>query len=404
MKECTAELTTVLGLAHEQVTAVVETATGWRVPVESPQPAACPVCDGTRWHRHARLDPRVVAHTWVADAPVPVAWTPVRSRCVACHHTAPARPVGLAPWQRWSPAAPRAALQRLTRDSVRGVATVLGVGEGRLRRLVDTPGPLDDDTWGAHPGDLVLSIDEASFRGTDLCITIALLAPERRVLTILADDRIATLDAWFARIPPDGRARIRGGCIDMKVAYRKAIQRACPRAQVLVDPFHIVKEGTHRLDEARRDEQDVAGTSIRRWPLIKGVEHRRPHPAAALATLPATYPALGALHRLKEDLRQLLQAPDRATAAAQLSRWLINAEACDHAEGYAWAQTIKRWRPAILARWELGREFPHGFIEGCHTKIKAPDRLSYGFRNRDRYRRKMLLGFLPETAIPQLLT
>ncbi len=404
MEECTAELTTVLGLAHEQVTAVGETATGWRVHVESPQPAAGPMCDGTRWHRHARLAPRGVAHTWVADAPVPVAWTPVRSRCVGCHPTAPARPVGRAPWPRGSPAAQRAALPRLTRDRVRGVATVRGVGEGRLRRLVDTPGPLDDDTWGAHPGDRVLSIDEASFRGTDRCLTIALLAPERRVLTIWADDRIATWDAWFARIPPDGRARIRGGGIDMKGAYRQAIQRACPRAPVLVDPFHIVKEGTHRREEARRDEQDVAGASIRRWPLIKGVEHRRPDQAAALATIPATDPALGALHRLKEDWRQLLQAPDRTTAAAQLSRWLIHAEACDHAEGYAWAQTMKRWRPAILARWELGREFPHGFIEGCHTKIKAPDRLRYGFRNRDRYRRKMLLGFLPETAIPQLLT
>ncbi len=179
MEECTAEWTTVRGWAHERVTAVGETATGWRVPVESPQPASCPVCEGTRWHRHARLDPRVVAHTWVADAPVPVAWTPVRYRGVACPPTAPARPVGRAPWPRWSPAAQRAALQRLTRDSVRDVATVLAVGEGRLRRLVDTQGPLDDDTWGAHPGDRVLSIDEASFRGTDLCMTIALLALER---------------------------------------------------------------------------------------------------------------------------------------------------------------------------------------------------------------------------------
>ena len=47
MEECTAELTTVRGLAHERVTAVGETATGWRVQVESPQPAACLVCGGT---------------------------------------------------------------------------------------------------------------------------------------------------------------------------------------------------------------------------------------------------------------------------------------------------------------------------------------------------------------------
>ncbi len=240
--------------------------------------------------------------------------------------------------------------------------------------------------------------------GTDRCLPIALRAPERRVLTIWADDRIATRDAWFARLPPDGRARIRGGGLAMQGAYRKAWQRAYPRVQVLVDPFRLVKEGTlPRRDGARRDKQTVTHTTLRRWPLVKG-GHRRPHQAEALATIPATDPALGALHRLKEDGRQLLPAPDRATAAAQLSRWLIHAEACDHAEESAWAQTIQRWWPAMLARWERGREFPHGFIEGGHAKIKAPDRLRYGFRNRDRYRWKMRRGFLPETAIPQLLT
>ena len=102
-------------------------------------------------------------------------------------------------------------------------------------------------------------------------------------------------------------------------------------------------------------------------------------------------------------MRAWLQGPDRPTAAVAPSRWLINAEACAHVEGHAWAQTVKRWRPAILARWDLGRAVTNGFIEGCHRKIKVQKRLSYGFGNRDRYRRKMLLGFFPPTAIPQLL-
>ena len=104
------------------------------------------------------------------------------------------------------------------------------------------------------------------------------------------------------------------------------------------------------------------------------------------------------------ELRQWLQTPNRPTTDTPLWRWLINAKACDHTEGYAWAQTIQRQRPAILAGWELGRAFTNGCIEGYHTKTQAPKRLSYGFRNRDRYQRKMLVGFLPETALPQFLT
>jgi transposase len=202
---------------------------------------------------------------------------------LACHQVTQARPVGLRPWQRWSPAAQQAALQRLRRDSFHGGAAVLGVGVGRRRRLVDTRVPLDDDTWWAQPGNLVLSIDEASFRGTDWCITMALLAPERRLLTILADDRIATRDAWFARIPADVRARIQGVGIARTAAYRKAIQRGGPHTQVVRDPFHRVQDGTHRLDaggasnRSRRAPPSAGGRSSkagslcglarpRRWP------------------------------------------------------------------------------------------------------------------------------------------
>jgi len=135
----------------------------------------------------------------------------------------------------------------------------LAVGVGRRRRLVDARVPLDDDTWWAPPGDRVLSIDAASFRGTDLCVTIALLAPERRRRTIWANDRIATWETWFARIPADGRTRLQGVGIDMTAAYRKAIRRAGPHAQAVRDPFHRVQAGTRRLDQVRRLEQEATG-------------------------------------------------------------------------------------------------------------------------------------------------
>ncbi len=50
------------------------------------------------------------------------------------------------------------------------------------------------------------------------------------------------------------------------------------------------------------------------------------------------------------------------------------------------------------------QRWTNGLIEGYHTKIKQLKRLGYEFRNREGYRRKMFLSFLPLTAIPQLLT
>ena len=58
-------------------------------------------------------------------------------------------------------------------------APARGVGVGRWRRLVDGVGALEGHRWWDLPGDVVLSIDEAAFRGTDLCIAMAWLTGPR---------------------------------------------------------------------------------------------------------------------------------------------------------------------------------------------------------------------------------
>lgn len=54
----------------------------------------------------------------------------------------------------------------------------------------------------------------------------------------------------------------------------------------------------------------------------------------------------------------------------------------------------------VAKSWTMGR-CPRGLIEGYHTKIKPLKPLGYGFRHRDRYRRKMFLGLPPLIALPQ---
>jgi transposase len=397
-------ITTLLPLDGWEVIGVEETATGWRLTVDAPRPSQCPSCGASGLHGHGTLAPRQVPHGAVGLRPVTLTWVPRRWRCVACGRTVCPRPAGLRPWQRWTPAAPEAALILLREASFRHTARLLGVTDGQLRRLVDRVVPTVDTTWWDQPGDLVLSLDEHRFRGPDLLITIALHAPDRRLLALLPDDRLASLEAWFAALPEAVRARIRAVTVDLKRAYARVVRRWCPNAQVLADPFHLIQDANRRLDEIRRLDQAESRTAIPRWPLVKGHEHLTPHQHAQLAEIPRRWPTWGQLYHLKEDLRALFRAQTPAEARQAWERWVINAEACDHAEGMVWARTIRRWRHEILGHWSQPQRWTNGLIEGYHTKIKQLKRLSYGFRNRDRYRRKMFLGFLPLTAIPQLLT
>lgn len=241
--------------------------------------------------------------------------------------------------------------------------------------------------------EIVLGIDEHSFRGQRTMITITCLAPVRRLLAILPDDRLATLRAYLEGIPADIRARIVGVCIDMKMAWRKEVERCLPHAQIVVDRFHVMQDANRRVDEARRLDQQVTGRAIPRWPLLKNEEELTPRQAEHLAAIRKEHRNVSHFHVIKEQLRDVYEAPDAATAAAILDRIILNAREGSDAALVQWGRTLKVWRENILAFHRL--RITNAFTEGTHTKIKLLKRLSYGFRDPETYVRKMLLGLLP---------
>src|SRR5690606_10678089 len=110
-------------------------------------------------------------------------------------------------------------------------------------------------------------------------------------------------------------------------------------------------------------------------------------------------------HWVKEQLRDVYRASNRDEAAAILDRLILNTQAASDVALVQWGRTLRRWRGPILAyhEWRVS----NGYTEGVHTKIKLLKRISYGFRNREIYVRKMLLAFLPLawlTATPYFLT
>jgi transposase len=216
----------VLGLEGVEVKEAVERGGGWEIEVEVALPGRCASCGG-KVHGHGRLPRRRVSHLWIGAKTVRLSWVPRRGQCSQCRRTVTTRPVGLERWQRLTPRAKEIALLLLRRQSFRTVAQDLGVSFSSLTRLLESSVTLDDRCWWQIPGELVLSVDEHSFRGTDLMITIALRSPLKRLLTILPDDRMASLAAWLKELPTEVRDRIRVVSTDLKVAYRKVFAQLC---------------------------------------------------------------------------------------------------------------------------------------------------------------------------------
>jgi transposase len=392
------DIRSLLGLHGYRVLRVSEEGGDAVVQVEPPAAAGCTHCGVITTRVHAR-NPRPSRLLW-AFVDGRRIWASLHRRrlwCVDCGRAFTARLPGVAPRARMSVGAQVAILTALRELSFAGLARSHGVSYGQARRALERlPVPWCDwATLVGETGPVSLGIDEHSFRGRDLVLTISCLS-SGRLLAILPDRRQATLRAFLRGLPPPVRARIVGACIDLTAGYRAVLRAELSGARIVADRFHVIADANRRLDETRRLEGTETGEALPRWPLLKGQERLTPRQAEKLAELCARYPTLAEQHWCKERLRELYRAPDRRAAEAHWTRLLVVMEASDDAAVLAWARSLRRWRKEILGYFEL--PITNGFTEGCHTKIKLLKRLSYGYRNVQVYLRKMLLGFLPTDA------
>ncbi|SMB90233.1 Transposase [Thermanaeromonas toyohensis ToBE] len=380
-----------------------------KVTVDPPE--VCPVCNEGKLHRHGFLKEnqkpkeRRIRHAFLYSRWVILLWVPVRYKCYRCGKTYTLRPPGTSPWARFTKLGVQTVVYYAQRMSFTYAAQMLNLTPTRVIRLVDKyvqPNLPFDDTQ--EP--IVLTLDELSFTGNDFVCMVGRLEPDKRPLTILEDVRTATIKAYLEELKKAG-VKVEAVVIDMKDSWRKLIKAIFPSAKIIVDPFHVIQDANRRLDEARRIEQEASKEKIPRFPLIKAKERLTPRQQEALEKIKDKYPSLYELYQLKEDLRQILRMDRVEEAKAALSRWFINAECAENAEGRIWARTIKSWRSEILnlVRYtQQGRRYTNGYIEGKNTLSKMLKRLSFGFRNRIHFIKKIFLGCCPQNLIPQLLT
>jgi len=365
---------------------------------------ACPHC-GTMSdsvHQHGEKPSRIL-WSFIGQRPVFIVVIRRRLWCKQCQKAFTQTLPGVDKQQRMSVLAKIQLLQNLAEQSFAATKRSLGVSYGRSRRvLLKLTMPWYDwhDLVGEQ-GAIHLGIDEHSFRGNDLVITLTCLSTHK-LLGILPDDRQKTLKRALHDIPEEIRQRITAVCIDGKESYLKVVKKELPEAVVVFDHFHLIQDANRRLNDTRKLEQSETKAKLRRWPLIKNAERLSERQVTQRDEMLLRYPTIAAQYWVKENLRELYRCVDWEQAHEKLTLILSNCESAEDAETVRWGRSLRRWSPEILNYFKV--RITNGFTEGCHTKVKLLKRLSYGFRNVQVYLRKMLLGFLPIPPLPHILT
>lgn len=193
------------------------------------------------------------------------------------------------------------------------------------------------------------------------------------------------------------RAKVRAVATDMAKPYIRAVRDNLPQAVHVFDHFHVVKLFHDKLSAFRRELYHIL-TSDRqrrilkgtRWLLLKNPENLDPErneqqrlEAALRLNTPLTL-----AYYLKEDLRQIWQQPDKATARRVFDDWLARADATGIPMLQQFATTMREHRRGILAYYDY--PISTGPLEGTNTKIQAMKRQAYGFRDHEFFKLKIL--------------
>jgi len=276
----------------------------------------------------------------------------------------------------------RASLKYTMDNSNVSSSTLYGVlNENHLRQEIN---------WEEQGEKFSLGIDEHSFRGTRMALTLTNIT-KRKLLKVCEDDKIETVERFLASTD---KQRINEVCIDMKRGFLLAAQRQLPDAIITVDKFHVIAYANKMVDEVRKV---IIGKDFKaRRALFKGKERLREKEKLKLEFIfdkYKNYPALYEAYFVKEKLREFYRSENMQEAKKNMKNLIMFCENSSSKYITDFGGTLKRWKEHILNHFVNGST--SAFTEGVHTKIKMIKRMSFGFRNIQNYIAKISLAFLP---------
>jgi transposase len=196
-----------------------------------------------------------------------------------------------------------------------------------------------------------------------------------------------TVRAWLATLSPEQKAAIQLFSMDMHLPFLNAIysDKDLAYAAVVHDPFHIMKRTGEALDELRREVFFRAGPEMRRvgrgarWLILRAWERSTEEQQEKVKSLLAHNGTLARAYQIKEELRDVLHAPDRPSMEQGLKRILRRTQARTCKPLRALHDSLRGHWPQIVA---LGEHHPAtGRTEALNNNWETLVRRARGYRD-----------------------
>lgn len=232
-----------------------------------------------------------------------------------------------------------------------------------------------------------MGIDETSYKRGHRYLTVVCNLVTGRVVWLGEGKSAETLNGFFDALGKKRCRKIKLICIDMSEAYKKAITKRAPQADIIYDRFHVVKLLLEAVDEVRREEvgklKGEAKIALKktRFALLRNPKrHLSPKDEGAIARVRATNQKLARTYELRCDFEELWELTDPEEAEEFLMNWTRAALLSRREPLRRFATTVRKNMKGILGffRWWGTTS---AVLEGTNNKIKLAIHRAFGFHS-----------------------
>ena len=242
----------------------------------------------------------------------------------------------------------------------------------------------------------ILGIDEISLKKRHKQFVLIISDIERRcVLAVLPERTKESLETWIDNLSAAQRKAIRYASIDMWKPYYYAVRNKLPRARIVVDRFHVVKQLNGRISQIRSKIQRNSSDEIKqvlkgsRWLLVWNRSELSEKKEESLEKILDLCPEIRKIYLLKEEFRLIFEkVNDRARAEKYLRAWKYKAMNTGDNFMKKFIGTLQNWWGEIL-NYFIER-ITNGFVEGMNGAIRIIIRRAFGYRNFESFRLQVL--------------
>ena len=354
----------------------------------------CPCCNSTQVIAHGEV-PRVFRGLPIGSKPTHVLFPIPRVECPACGVTRQVAVPFADPKKHYTHAFERYVLELSAHMTIQDVARHLDISWDTVKDIQKK----DLKQHFSKPKLRKLrqiAIDEIAVAKGQRYLTVVLDLVSGAVVFVGDGKGADALDPFWKRLR-SSRGKIKAVATDMSLAYILAVREYLPKAIHVFDHFHVIKLFNEKLSDFRRElyreateglaKEILKGT---RWLLLKNPENLDPkrNERERLEEALRMNKPLATVYYMKEDLRQIWQQADKATARRVMQDWIRRAEASGIKMLQKFAATLALYRAGILAYYDY--PISTGPLEGTNNKIKTMKRQAYGFRDMEFFKLKIL--------------